>query len=43
MITLATLSGFLGTLWFVLLVAAGSFVAGAVIGAPIAKKLFKSK
>jgi len=35
--TLASLSGFLGTIWFMALVAAGGFVAGMMFKKPFLK------
>jgi len=41
--TLASLSGFLGTVWFVLLVAVGGFGAGVVFKTPFLKLITGGK
>ena len=43
MITLATFSSFLGTFWFVLLVAVSSFGAGMVFKTPFLKMITGGK
>jgi|TARA_R100000084_G_C4633839_1_gene139899 hypothetical protein len=43
MTTLASFSGFLGTFWFILLVAVGSFGAGMVFKAPFLRLISGGK
>jgi hypothetical protein len=43
MTTLASLSSFLGTFWFILLVAVGSFGAGMVFKAPFLRLISGGK
>ena len=43
MITLASLSGFLGTIWFMALLACASFVAGVIFKKPFLKLITGGK